>query len=78
VTAHIAGARPQSIKCAPVSGEVRQEHEEVLVHTGQHYDHGMSQVFFDELDIPKPDYNLGIGSGSHGRQTGAMLAAIIV
>ncbi len=72
----IVGARPQFVKCAPVSRELRQEHDEVLVHTGQHYDHGMSAVFFDELDIPKPDYNLGVGSGSHGRQTGAMLAAI--
>jgi len=72
----VVGARPQFIKCAPVSRELRKKHEEVLVHTGQHYDHGMSEVFFDELAIPEPDYNLGIGSGTHGRQTGAMLAAI--
>ncbi len=74
--ASIVGARPQFIKCAPVSRELRKEDREVLIHTGQHYDHGMSGVFFEELGIPKPDYNLGIGSGTHGRQTGAMLAAI--
>lgn len=72
----IVGARPQFIKCAPVSRELRKKHEEILVHTGQHYDYGMSDIFFEELSIPKPDYNLGIGSGNHGTQTGAMLAAI--
>ncbi len=72
----IVGARPQFIKCAPLSHELRKEHEEILVHTGQHYNHEMSDIFFDELNIPKPDYNLGIGSGNHGEQTGNMLTEI--
>ncbi len=72
----IIGARPQFIKAAPVSRALRQHHTEILVHTGQHYDDNMSAVFFDELDIPLPNYNLGVGSGPHGAQTGAMLASI--
>lgn len=63
----VVGARPQFIKCAPVLRELRKEHEEILVHTGQHYDPEMSDIFFDELSIPRPDYNPGAGSGSHGR-----------
>lgn len=72
----VIGARPQFIKCAPLSRSIRIEHEEILVHTGQHYDPEMSDIFFDELNIPQPDYDLGIGSGSHGEQTGEMLIAI--
>jgi UDP-N-acetylglucosamine 2-epimerase len=69
----IIGARPQFIKCAPVSAELRRRTKEVLVHTGQHYDDGMSAVFFRQLEIPRPDYHLGAGSGPHGQQTGRML-----
>jgi UDP-N-acetylglucosamine 2-epimerase len=74
--ATIVGARPQFIKAAPVSRLLRAAAEEVLVHTGQHYDHQMSAVFFEELRIPEPDYDLGVGSGSHGWQTGQMLIRI--
>lgn len=72
----VVGARPQFIKAAPVCRALRERHEEVLVHTGQHYDRVMSDVFFEELGIPAPDFNLGVGSGGHGEQTGAMLGAI--
>ena len=72
----IVGARPQFVKAAAVSAVLRQRHEEILVHTGQHYDPQMSDVFFQELGIPRPDHNLEIGSGSHGAQTGRMLEKI--
>ncbi len=63
----VVGARPEFIQAMPVSRAVRADHEEILVHTGQHYDYRMSQSFFDELDIPVPDYNLGAGSGIAGQ-----------
>jgi UDP-N-acetylglucosamine 2-epimerase len=73
----IVGARPQFIKAAPVDKVLRADgHEHILLHTGQHYDYGMSKVFFDELDIPEPDINLEIGSDSHARQTGKMLIGV--
>ncbi|WP_448377632.1 UDP-N-acetyl glucosamine 2-epimerase [Fervidobacterium sp.] len=74
----VVGARPQFIKAAVVSRALRAVEglREVLVHTGQHYDDNMSRVFFEELEIPQPDYNLGIGGGTHGQNTGRMLEAL--
>jgi UDP-GlcNAc3NAcA epimerase len=74
----VVGARPQFVKAAVVSRAMRNMDgiKEVLLHTGQHYDACMSQVFFDEMDIPAPDYNLGIGGGTHGRNTGRMIEKI--
>jgi UDP-GlcNAc3NAcA epimerase len=72
----IVGARPEFIQAAPVSRALRKCHQELLVHTGQHYDYLMSQAFFDELDIPAPDCNLGVGSGSHGWQTAEILVRL--
>ncbi len=74
----VLGARPQFIKAAVVSHALAADGrlDERLVHTGQHYDHGMSQVFFDELGIPAPEVNLGVGSGPHGAQTARMLEGL--
>lgn len=73
----VVGARPQFIKAATVSRMLRESSSsEVLLHTGQHYDYGLSEVFFDELDIPVPAHDLGVGSGPHGQQTGRMLEAV--
>lgn len=74
----VIGARPQFVKAATVARQVaqRDEVQEVIVHTGQHFDANMSDVFFSELQIPKPDYHLGIGGGGHGAMTGRMLEAI--
>lgn len=72
----ILGARPQFIKASVVSRELRKDFNEIIVHTGQHYDKNMSDIFFEQLGIPKPDYNLGIGGGSHAHQTGNMLIEI--
>ncbi len=87
----IVGARPQFIKAAAVSRAIqafnrrhrsfgrpssKKQIQEILVHTGQHYDYLMDRVFFEELELPKPDYHLGVGSGSHARQTGMMLERI--
>jgi UDP-GlcNAc3NAcA epimerase len=72
----IVGNRPQFVKAAGVSRLLREEHEELLVHTGQHYDDELSRVFFDELGVPAPDRELGAGSGTNTEQTARMLAAL--
>jgi UDP-GlcNAc3NAcA epimerase len=74
----VVGARPQFVKLAPVFTELRKNpnFQVVVAHTGQHFDHEMSQIFFDELNLPTPNYHLGINGGSHGEMTGRMLAAL--
>jgi UDP-N-acetylglucosamine 2-epimerase len=72
----IVGARPQFIKAAPLLRAIARKHHSVLVHTGQHYDDVMSDVFFRELNLPQPDVHLGVGSGLHGAQTGAMMIGL--
>jgi UDP-GlcNAc3NAcA epimerase len=72
----VVGARPEFVQVAALSQVLRGRHDEILVHTGQHYDLTMSQTFFDELTIPVPDYNLGVGSGSHGDQTAKILVLL--
>lgn len=72
----IVGARPEFIQAQPVIAALRNRHDEILVHTGQHYDYLMSQAFFDELGIPSPDYNLGVGSGTRNQQLAAMITRL--
>jgi UDP-N-acetylglucosamine 2-epimerase (non-hydrolysing) len=73
----VVGARPQFVKLAPIHHAlIAAGHQHVIVHTGQHYDRDMSDVFFEDLDIPKPDENLAVGSASHGQQTAAMLGLL--
>jgi UDP-N-acetylglucosamine 2-epimerase len=77
-TLTVVGARPEFVQTAPLAREIaaRAGIDGTLVHTGQHYDYEMSEVFFSQLELPKPIHHLGVGSGSHGAQTGAMLAGL--
>src|SRR5215210_6288618 len=72
----IVGNRPQFVKAAAVSRPLRERHEELIVHTGQHYDDELSAVFFEELGVPAPEVELGVGGGGNTDQTARMLAAL--
>ena len=73
----VAGARPNFMKMAPIVEEMAKANfEQILVHTGQHYDHKMSKLFFDELGLPRPHINLSVGSGSHAMQTGEIMKRV--
>jgi UDP-N-acetylglucosamine 2-epimerase len=72
----VVGNRPQFVKAAAVSQRLRESADEILVHTGQHYDRELSEIFFEELGLPPPDHQLGVGSGSHAEQTGAIITRL--
>ncbi len=72
----VVGTRPEIIQAAPVTRALRGRFREVLLHTGQHYDDNMSRIFFADLQLPSPDYDLGVGSGTHGEQTAAVLLGV--
>lgn len=72
----VVGARPEFVQAMPISQILRAGHQEIFVHTGQHYDYQMSQAFFDELDIPVPDYNLGVGSATQAQQTAEIMVGL--
>ncbi len=72
----VIGNRPQFVKAAAVSTKLRERAEEVLVHTGQHYDRELSEIFFEELRLPPPDHQLNVGSGTHAEQTAAIVTGL--